>query len=515
MSAPCTSRLLLAAPACLLLTVGCADETTGAGDSPSTAVSEAGPGATAGASTAARTPADVGWFRDATAAAGLPTERPMTDAEPRAIVEVKGGGLALFDFEGDGDLDMYDPGQGSFEAPAASALHVNLSTEEGRLAFKPGTLMPGDYPAWPMGLAVGDLDGDGYQDLYQTAHGPNAALWSTSTNVVRALGPRNTPTGLEHDGFGMAAALGDLDNDGDLDVYLVNYLELDLDDLPPDIEFLGEPIFAGPMGLTPEADAVFENLGDGTFKDKTFRSGIGVAPPSYGLGVTMLDLDADGDLDVFVGIDSMRNFVYENEGGFRFAERGMELGLAANGDGREQATMGISATDLNDDGVADLVVVLRDVSGALIPTVAHVFAGPLEGTSGPSAAMARVEVSDSLFERVTASAAGDLNGDGFLDLVVSDEQRAAGRGRVSVLYGPLTGERDLADAEVVVDGEHGACEFGLDEADHVGKTVLVGDGDGDGIDDLWMAMEPLNEPERGCTYRGHRSTVGVLRGGRG
>jgi len=171
--------------------------------------------------------------------------------------------------------------------------------------------------------------------------------------------------------------------------------------------------------------------------------------------------------------------------------------------------------NVNDDGVADLVVVLRDVSGALIPTVAHVFAGPLEGAVGPGAIAARVEVSDSLFERVTASAAGDLNVDGLLDLVVSDEQRAAGRGRVSVLYGPLTGERDLADAEVVVDGEHGACEFGLNEADHVGKTLLVGDGDGDGIDDLWMAMEPLNDPDRGCTYRGHRSTVGVLRGGRG
>ena len=169
---------------------------------------------------------------------------------------------------------------------------------------------------------------------------------------------------------------------------------------------------------------------------------------------------------------------------------------------------------VDDDDQDDLVVILDDVDGSLIQDVAAVFLGPLDGDLRASDAVVRVVVSDTLFSRARAAAGADLNGDGFLDLVIADPQRAAQRGRVSVLYGPLVGESDLADAPVVIDGGLGACVNDADAGDHVGLSVQVADGDGGGVDDLYVGMGLATDAAGDCVDRTSRSVVGVLRGGR-
>lgn len=310
------------------------------------------PAAPVGPSPDPAPPKTEAWFREVGVASGLPQDTWGRDTEPRAILEVKGGGFGMLDFDRDGHLDLFLPG-GKSLASESEGPHAALFRNLGALRFEP--LDAGlDWHGWAMGVSAGDLDGNGWDDLFVAAHGPNAVFFNVEGEGGRQLDERAEAAGLDDEAWGMAAALADLDADGDLDIYLVNYLELDVQNLPADIRFQDEPIFAGPLGLTPASDRIYENLGDGRFQDKSFRSGIGVAPASFGLGVTALDFDADGALDVFVGNDSMSNFLFRNLGGLRFEELGLPRGLAANGDGRRQATMGIAVGDVNADGAPDL-----------------------------------------------------------------------------------------------------------------------------------------------------------------
>jgi len=288
-------------------------------------------------------------FRDASATSGLPRSTWARNTPLRAILEVKGGGFGLLDFDRDGLLDVFLPGGKSLADPSAGP-SASLWRNLGKLRFEP-TDAGLNWHGWAMGVSVGDLDSNGFDDAFVAAHGPNAVFFN---QAGQRLEEGAKAAGLDDEAWGMASALADLDGDGDLDIYLVNYLQLDLAALPPDIEFQGERIFAGPLGLTPAADKLFENLGDGHFKDKTFRSGLGITTPSFGLGVLPLDFNGDGALDLFVGNDSMANFLLINTGKLRFEEHGLAKGLATNGDGRQQATMGIAAADLNQDGEPDL-----------------------------------------------------------------------------------------------------------------------------------------------------------------
>ena len=272
---------------------------------------------------------------------------------PQAIAEVKGGGVGLIDFDRDGQPDLYLPGSRTLSNPElapGARLFRNLGNNKYQLQKDSGL----NWSGWGMGVAIGDLDGDGFEDIFTAALGSNAAHFNVESPTGRRFTERAKAAGLDDARWGMAAALGDLDNDGDLDLYVANYLDLDLNNLPPDTTYLDERIFAGPLGLTPTPDQLLRNMGDGTFEDKTFRSGIGAVTPSFGLGATVFDLNEDGQLDIFVGNDSMANFLFENVGGFAFEEHAARLGLAANGDGRDQATMGIAISDVNGDGLPDL-----------------------------------------------------------------------------------------------------------------------------------------------------------------
>ena len=290
-------------------------------------------------------------FVDATSRTGIDLATTSGRTPSTEILEVKGGGLALVDYDGDSDLDLFVPNGATLDSPdrgPGARLYENL----GGLRFADATGRARiDFAGWGQGVAVGDVEGDGDDDLYVACYGPDVLLENrgdgTFVDATRA-------SGLGDPRWGTACAFGDLDGDLDLDLYVADYLVFDAARPPPPDRFRGIAVFGGPIGLVPEPDRLYENLGDGTFRDASEESGILAAPPAFGLGVAILDLDGDGRQDVFVGNDSMPKNLFRNLGGLRFEDVALAAGIALNGDGAAQATMGIAIADVDGDLAPDV-----------------------------------------------------------------------------------------------------------------------------------------------------------------
>jgi hypothetical protein len=267
--------------------------------------------------------------------------------DPTQIIEVNGTGLALFDFDNDDDLDLFVVNA----ANAPCRLYENIGGES--IGFVDVTQRSGiDIRAWANGVAVGDVNGDGFDDLYITCHGQNYLLLNRSgtsfedvTKIAR----------VGDSGWGTSARFGDLDGDGDLDLYVCNYLEYDFENPPPKATYKGQTVLGGPHSMTAQSDVVYENLGDGSFKNVTSAWGFS-GEPSFTLNAAILDFTGDGLQDVFVGNDSMANHLFVNTGETptRFENRALQMGVATNGDGAMQATMGIAVADVNGNNRPDI-----------------------------------------------------------------------------------------------------------------------------------------------------------------
>jgi len=303
--------------------------------------------ASCGADVPAATGAHAGIrLADASAASGIQFETTSGVEPSTQILEVKGGGVALIDHDDDGDLDIFVPNgatMAAFEHGPGCRLFENL----GGLKFRDATAAAGlTLRRWGIGVAVGDYDADGRDDLFVTCYGRNALLRNTGGRFEEVT----QAAGIGGDAWSAAAAFGDLDGDGDLDLYVANYLKFDLAHPPPLSSFKGAPVFTGPIGLEPEPDVLYENLGNGTFRDISEASGCRSVAPGFGLGVVILDFDGDGRQDIYVGNDSTPNFLFRNRGGLRFEEVGLRSGLAFNVDGAAQSTMGIGIGDVSGNG---------------------------------------------------------------------------------------------------------------------------------------------------------------------
>ena len=295
-------------------------------------------------------------FEDVTPGSGIDAVMTSGGMPSRQILEVKGGGLALIDFDGDGDMDLFMPNGATLEEPErgpGARLFENL----GGLRFRDVTQSMGDRPSrWAFGAAVGDFDGDGRDDLYLCCFGPDILLRNAGGGRFEDATAR---AGLGDAGWSTSAGFADFDADGDLDLFVVNYVEFDPARPPAPSQFKGLAVLAGPRGMVPRADLLYENLGDGTFREVGKVAGIGAAIPGCGLNLAIVDFDGDRRPDILVANDSEPNALFMNRtepgGPMRFEERGMASGIATNIDGAPQATMGIAVGDVDGNGFPDVL----------------------------------------------------------------------------------------------------------------------------------------------------------------
>jgi len=266
------------------------------------------------------------------------------------IVETVASGLALFDYNGDGRIDIYflngRPLPGSSAPVTGNALYRN----DGGWHFTDVTEEAGvGGTGYALGVCIGDYNNDGYSDIYVNNFGRNVLYRNngngTFTDVTRKAG-------LELDNHvGAGACFLDMDGDGKLDLFVGNYVGFTFES--HQISYMnGFPAYAGPLRYPPTASRLYRNNGDGTFTDVSVASGI-AAHLGSGMGVICADYDNDGDTDILVGNDLRPNFLFQNDGAGRFKEVGGLLGLAYDSLGNVHGTMGVECADWNNDGWLD------------------------------------------------------------------------------------------------------------------------------------------------------------------
>jgi hypothetical protein len=261
--------------------------------------------------------------------------------------------------DGDGWLDVFLVNGTTLEGfPAGEEPTAHLYRNRGNGTFEDVTVRSGLVQhGWGQGACVGDYDGDGHDDLYVTYWGQNRLFRNkgdaTFEDVTRRAG-LTTPRR-----WGAGCAFLDFDRDGQLDLFTANYIDMELETTPvPDsglCRYKGMPVACGPPGLKGGRNALYRNRGDGTFEDVSERAGISAAAGTYGLGVSTLDFDDDGWVDVYVANDSNPSALYRNNRNGTFTDIGVRAGCAYSQDGKPQAGMGIAIGDYDRNGTMDLV----------------------------------------------------------------------------------------------------------------------------------------------------------------
>ena len=302
-----------------------------------------------------------GKFVDITAQSGIDFQYQASHTSKKYLLETMGPGVALFDYDNDGLLDIFavngapltDPmRKGAIPQKNGTKYWNRLYHQKKDGTFEDVTEKAGLQGAgYGMGAAVGDYDNDGFEDLYVTAYGGNKLYHNngdgTFTDVTEKAGVTGT-------GWSTSAIWVDLDNDGLLDLVVLRYLQWDFDDIWCGEHNEGYRAYCHPDYFKPIAPIVYHNDGNGHFTDITEK--IGMGKPGKGLGIAIADYDRDGKIDLFIANDSTLEFLYHNKGNGTFEEVGLLSQVAVDGDGRTYAGMGIDFADYNNNGLPDIVV---------------------------------------------------------------------------------------------------------------------------------------------------------------
>jgi hypothetical protein len=414
------------------------------------------------------------------------------------ILEVNGAGLVSADFNLDGHLDLVVVDGSTIERVRASepGLPSRLLLGDGAGGFRAAgpewTLSGG---RWGMGGSAGDVDGDGDPDLFLTEWGQNRLFLNqggrgfldVTAGIPTGDGDERRPTGLRGARWSTSCAFLDYDGDALLDLVVINYLAFHLEEVKGPGEgctWKGHDVMCGPEGMVPVHDQLFRGNGDGTFEEVSIAARFRPATAGFGLGVMTLDYDNDGDTDVYVSNDSTPNHLWENQGDGTFAEVGLRRGVSHNSNGKEQAGMGIACGDVDGDGRSDLFVTN--------------FSGERNAFYRSSRARGYREKADvarlggpSIRLLGWGTGIADFDLDGLLDLFVVN-------GHVYPQADRAGTDTSYAQADQLFLGEEG-CRFSEQPLSDtsvplVSRTALAADFDEDG--DLDLLVTQVNGPVR-------------------
>lgn len=302
------------------------------------------------------------WFVDVAQTAGLTMQNVNGEAaEKNYIIETTGSGVAILDYDRDGWPDIFVLNGTTLETEAKPASaptgHLYHNNHDG--TFTDVTRGSGlELTGWAQGVCVGDYDNDGYDDLFVTYYGYNRLYHNEHNGHFREVARE---AGVAGDGkhWGTGCAFVDYDRDGKLDLIVANYVQFDLKTAPRPGEGMtciwkGVPVECGPRGLPYSTNLLYHNLGHGKFADVTQASGITRTDGHYCLSVTPLDYNLDGWPDIYVACDSTPSILYRNNRDGTFTDVAVDAYVAYSEDGREQAGMGSTAGDYDNDGWPDL-----------------------------------------------------------------------------------------------------------------------------------------------------------------
>ncbi|WP_158785501.1 CRTAC1 family protein [Granulicella sp. L46] len=298
-------------------------------------------------------------LEDVTAASNIAFKH-TSDPSKRYIVESMSGGVVLIDYDRDGWPDIYFTNAPTVEMAVKGEKSLGVlyhNNHDG--TFTDVTAKAAlNTRCFAMGGAVGDYNNDGWPDLYVTCLGGNILYRNNGDGTFTDV---TAKAGVSDGRWSTGAAFGDYDGDGFVDLMVTNYVDFHLDDMPgfgsaAFCKYRGIDVQCGPRGLRGAGDALFHNNGDGTFTDISKTAGVDDPNGYYGLAVVWVDFNNTGRPDIYVANDSTPKFLYQNLGGGKFKEIGLESGTAVSEDGSEQASMGLAIGDYNHTGRPSIYV---------------------------------------------------------------------------------------------------------------------------------------------------------------
>lgn len=301
-----------------------------------------------------------GNFVDVTASSGVAFHHYASQTAKKYNLEIMGSGVALFDYDNDGRLDIFlvngapisDPTPlGTIPRKTDPKYWHRLYHQKPDGTFEDVTERAGVQGlGYGFGVAVGDYDNDGFEDLFVTEYGGNRLYHNNGNGTFTDVTDK---AGVGGSGWSTSAAWVDLDNDGLLDLVVLRYVQWDFEDRPCMVNGTIRT-YCHPDNFQPIAPLVYHNNGDGTFTEVSRQ--IGLSKPGKGLAIAIADYDRDGHIDIYVSNDSMPGYLYHNKGNGTFEEVALMAGVGVTESGRTYAGMGVDFADYNNDGLPDLAV---------------------------------------------------------------------------------------------------------------------------------------------------------------